>query len=57
MAQAAVAQGLDMLAGVGAHQAALAKLEALEEEPAIITKNLRLNQYDIGDCKTGSIHQ
>ena len=32
MAQAAVAQGLDMLAGVGAHQAALAKLEALEEE-------------------------
>ncbi|HEY4125853.1 MAG TPA: tetratricopeptide repeat protein [Rhizomicrobium sp.] len=32
MAQAAVAQGLDMLAGVGAHQTALAKLEALEEE-------------------------
>jgi tetratricopeptide (TPR) repeat protein len=32
MAQAAVAQGLDMLAGVGAHHAALAKLEALEEE-------------------------
>ncbi len=32
MAQAAVAQGLDSLAGVGAHQAALAKLEALEEE-------------------------
>jgi tetratricopeptide (TPR) repeat protein len=32
MAQAAVAQGLDMLAGVGAHQTALAKLERLEEE-------------------------
>ncbi|MBS0275774.1 MAG: tetratricopeptide repeat protein [Proteobacteria bacterium] len=32
MAQAAVAQGLDSLAGAGAHQAALAKLEALEEE-------------------------
>ena len=32
MAQAAAALGLDMLAGVGAHQSALAKLEALEEE-------------------------
>jgi len=32
MAQAAVAPGLDMLAGVNAHKAALAKLEALEEE-------------------------
>ncbi|MGN6148996.1 MAG: tetratricopeptide repeat protein [Rhizomicrobium sp.] len=32
MAQAALAQGLDMLAGANAHSAALAKLEALEEE-------------------------
>jgi len=32
MAQAAVAQGLDLLAGVGARHAALARLEALEEE-------------------------
>ncbi|HEY2033653.1 MAG TPA: tetratricopeptide repeat protein [Rhizomicrobium sp.] len=32
MAQAAVALGLDTLAGVGAHHAALAKLERLEEE-------------------------
>jgi len=32
MAQAAVAQGLDSLAGVSARNAALAKLEALEEE-------------------------
>lgn len=32
MAQAAVAPGLDLLAGVNAHNAALAKLEALEEQ-------------------------
>src|SRR5665213_2843821 len=32
MAQAAVALGLDSLAGVGAHSQALARLEALEEQ-------------------------
>src|SRR5690348_11773566 len=32
MAEAAVAPGLDMLAGVNAHNTALAKLEALEEQ-------------------------